>query len=263
MLAYMTRGEGPHAVLMLHGFLGSGRNLGALALGLSRRDPTCRCVLPDLTGHGASPPLPPGADLSTLAGDVLELADGLALSRPFSLIGHSLGGRVALRAKGLAPEAVGQVVLLDSSPVRTGGPVPELARVVDALLAAPAQADDKATMSDAFAARGLSRALVEWLAMNLVAEEGGVRWRIDRVALARLLDKTRAEDLLGVVTRFAPSITLIRGGASEYVRPEDAAPLEAAGVRVVTIEGAGHYLHVEKPGAVLDAITSALSPSGP
>src|SRR5437867_9369430 len=98
MLAHDRTGEGPRTILLLHGFLGSRRNLGSLAHRLVERDPGLSVITLDLTGHGESPPLPPEPDLATLGRDALDTATTLAVVRPLWLVGHSLGGRVALRA---------------------------------------------------------------------------------------------------------------------------------------------------------------------
>jgi pimeloyl-ACP methyl ester carboxylesterase len=243
----------------------------------------------DLTGHGSSPPLlsgangappgadvappgagitpkgvnttPKGADLATLAGDVLATADALGLRAPVPIVGHSLGGRVALRAAGLAPQRIANVVLLDIGP--SGVLSTETARVVELLLAAP-PSGSRETFRGHFRSGGLDDAVVEWLMLNLVAADGQYRWAIDRVALAALHARTSAEDLWGVVEgQGLLHLTCMRGGRSAYVTDADAARLAAAGCRLMTIEGAGHFLHVERPAEVLAAVRDALTPRGP
>jgi pimeloyl-ACP methyl ester carboxylesterase len=69
-----------------------------------------------------------------------------------------------------------------------------------------------------------------------------------------------AEDLWPIVE--APrswSIGCVRGGASGYVDDAATARLEAAGGRVITVAGAGHFLHVDRPALVLEAVASLLS----
>lgn len=254
ILAHSVRGTGPRSVVLLHGFLGSGRNLGSLARSWSAADPSLTIVLPDLTGHGASPALPEGASLTTIAEDVLRLAEHLHLAAPLELVGHSLGGRVSLAARALAPERVTRVVLLDSSPSHPKEGGAELDLVLAALLDAPAEAESRTVHEDFLRARGLSTGLVAWLSMNLVVEAGHHRWRIDRDALARLLANTRTEDLWPVVEAPGGEIALVRGGRSTFVTDEDAARMQRAGRSVETIEGAGHFLHVDRPQAVLEAL---------
>jgi pimeloyl-ACP methyl ester carboxylesterase len=215
--------------------------------------------LPDLTGHGSSPPLPPGADLATLGRAVIATARHLGLSPPYALVGHSLGGRVALRAALDQPEAVGEVTLLDIAP----GPVrpsSETERTLSRLLAAPAEVGSREEMRAFLGAGGLPGATVEWLLMNLTPQGEGFRWRIDRVALAELRRRTDAEDLWEAVGGRA-RVRCIRGAQSPYVSDKDAGRLEAAGSQVVTVPGAGHFLHVDRPGEVLAALAASPGPA--
>jgi pimeloyl-ACP methyl ester carboxylesterase len=206
----------------------------------------------DLTGHGASPALPPGAGLATLAGDVLATARALALPEPLELIGHSLGGRVALAAGRLAPEALARVSLLDIGPSPGPPGAREIARVLAALLAAPARGPSRGAVRTALAAEGLSGALVDWLLLNLETDGDGVRWRIDRAALADFHRRAGDEDLWGVVEGSRPfALRCARGEGSDYVSGSDAARLTRAGCPVTTVDGAGHFLHVDRPRELL------------
>jgi pimeloyl-ACP methyl ester carboxylesterase len=245
-------------VVLLHGLLGSGRNLATLARGVGAPDTARSVVAVDLTGHGGSPPLPADADLTTLAADLLATVDALGLAGPLALVGHSLGGRVALGVARRAAARVRSVTLLDVAP----GPLPEggeVSRVLDALLAAPAAFASRAAGRAGLAMAGLPSALADWLALNLEPAGEGYAWRVDRRALARLHARIRAEDLWPVVE--SPrgwTLRCVRGGASPYVTAADVRRLEASGGVVVTIEGAGHFLHVEQPAAVLEAVLGGL-----
>ncbi len=258
-LAQTTRGEGPRATVLLHGFLGSGRNLASLARRWAERDASRRFVLPDLLGHGTSPALPAGADLDALAEPVVELLGELAA--PVDLIGHSLGGRVALRTRARAPHAVASVTILDVAP----GPIPkaagDLEPVLDALLAAPASAPNKDALRRPLLERGVSPALADWLLMNLApTPEGEQRWRIDRQALAALHQKTRAADLWPDVEGAATPTHAVRGGVSRFVSDADVSRLRAAGVETHTVPGAGHFVHVDALDALLDVLLRLYSP---
>ena len=240
--------------MLLHGFLGGARNLASLAHGLAERDPDLGIVALDLTGHGASPPLPRGADSTTLAGDVLATVRALGLVTPLALVGHSLGGRVALRAALIEPAVARSVTLLDIAP----GPLPaggEVSRVLHALLQAPERVATRGEARATLVAAGLAPRVAEWLVLNLEPVTGGYRWRVDRRALAALHERIVAEDLWPAVERpRAYGVRCIRGGASADVRR-----LEAARCAVVTIDGAGHLLHAERPQAVLEAVAAGLS----
>jgi pimeloyl-ACP methyl ester carboxylesterase len=253
-LASFTLGEGASSTVLLHGFLGSGKNLRTLAQRWLERDPGRRFLLPDLRGHGDSPALPAGADSSALGADVLAAAAAAGFAPPLTLVGHSLGGRVALAAAALAPAQIAEVILLDIAPGPVDPAATETRRVLDVLLAAPAEAADRREVRAFLIGRGLSPALADWLLMNLRPVEGGFRWRIDRQALAALHDRFNREDLWPVVESRTVPVRCVRGARSSYVSEADARRLQAAGCTVDTLEGAGHYVHVDALEALVDAL---------
>lgn len=259
MLASRRAGAGPRPLVLLHGFLGSARNLSSLARDLVARRPALSVFALDLAGHGASPPLPPGADLGTLARDVLTTVRALGLPSPLAVAGHSLGGRVALRAGLEAPAVLGHVALLDIAPsaVAPGG---EPSRVVEAMLSAPDHAASREAVRAHFLRAGLAAATVEWLLSSLGPEPGGgYGWRIDRRALADLHARTSAEDLWPAVEGPRPyTVACVRGGESPYVGEADTRRLEAAGCPVDTLPGAGHLLHVDRPAELVERLLARL-----
>jgi pimeloyl-ACP methyl ester carboxylesterase len=261
-LASYRIGTGARSTVLLHGFLGSGKNLRSLAQRWSERDPERAFLILDLTGHGASPPLPPDAGLVTLAGDVQETmaAEGMAAA---ALVGHSLGGRVALALAEAAPEAVTEVVLLDITPGPIDDRLSASRRALEVLLRAPDQAPDRRTLRAFLVDGGLSPGTADWLVMNVRLEDGQARWTFDRRALDRLQARISADDLWPVVERRTVPVRCIRGERSGYVTDADVARLQAAGCPVDTLAGAGHELHVEALEALVDCLSRSPGPATP
>lgn len=246
-------GEGDVPTVLLHGFLGTGRNLRSLATSWSAADPRRRFLLLDLTGHGASPALPTGADLFTLARDVVDTARAQGVTGAFDWVGHSLGGRVALAGSLHVPEAVKSVTLLDITPGPVPGDLSESGKVLGVLLQAPPRAESRKAMRAELTGRGLSEPLAGWLLMNLVTQPDGVRWRFDRQALAELHSRVNGVDLWEAVERQGhPPMRCIRGGRAKYVSDADAARMRAAGCPVDTLPEAGHFVHVDAAQALLE-----------
>ena len=108
--------------------------------------------------------------------------------------------------------------------------------------------------------QGLAAPLADWLLLNLAPRDDVLGWRIDRRALATLHERIAAENLWPAVeSPDRPGMTrYVRGGQSRFVTDDDVARLQAAGCPVITIPGAGHFLHVEQPRLVAEAIAGGL-----
>lgn len=246
MLFSQRLGTGQDGVVLLHGFMGSGRNLRSLAQRWSELDPSLFFLLPDLTGHGRSPPLPQGADLSTLARDVLETARAEGIEGKLRIVGHSLGGRVGLQMILDTPEEVGELTILDVSPGPIDPAQVDTGQVLEIYRGAPATAESREEMRAYFHSRNLSPGLTEWLLTSLERENGRYRWSVDREALAAFHERTHSADLWAALEGEA-EIRCIRGGDSPYLSRVDAQRMEALGRPVETVEGAGHYLNATHP----------------
>lgn len=239
-------GTGPQPVVLLHGFLGSGRNLRALAQRWSSRDPARAFLLPDLLGHGFSPRLPPEGNLDVLAHTVLETARNAGLSAPFTLVGHSLGGRVALAAARIAPDDVARAVLLDIAPGPIDAARAQSLHVLEIMRQAPDTVPDRKTMRTHFVAAGFTPVFADWILMNVrLLPDGRYGWRVDREAFAALARRFHEDDLWPVVEAAPARVRCVRGARSGYVGDDDVARFARLGIAVATLENAGHYVHVE------------------
>lgn len=258
-LPHTIVGEGPDPLVLLHGFLAQGRNLATLARKLAAQTPRWRVIVPDLPGHGDGPALPPGATLETLADGVAALVDALAPAGRVELMGHSLGGRVSLalaRRPAWRPR-VAAVTLLDIAPGPIAPADADSARLVGAMASGPRHAASKDAFREHLTAAGVQKALVDWQMLNLVEDAQGARWRMDPGALAALHPFVNAADLWDGVEGAPYRVHEIRGRRSPYVSDADAARLAAAGARVDTLEGVGHYVHTEGLAALLAALAAA------
>lgn len=257
MLHYDTRGTGPTHILLLHGFLGSGRNLSSLARRISEARPDVTVVVPDLRGHGISPPMTAGASLQTLAIDVLELAASLVGDAPFELVGHSLGGRVALAANSIAPERISRAVMLDISPTPFVVLHGAMQRIFERLMGAPQSLPSRAAMRAFFVDGGVTEPLTDWILTNFVAKPEGLAWRIDRAALADFHWREAEVDLWDLVPPAAYKLEVLYGGASTFVSAVMRDKLALVGVHVAELPGASHFVHVD---AMDDVVRHLVTP---
>jgi len=107
MVAFTQYGNGNRKAVALHGLFATGQCFHAV---LQALDPNKWCiVMPDHRGYGASLDHGGPYNMTTIAMDTLEIADHLGWNS-FDAIGHSMGGKAALRLAGLAPARIGRVV---------------------------------------------------------------------------------------------------------------------------------------------------------
>jgi pimeloyl-ACP methyl ester carboxylesterase len=256
-------GESERAFVLVHGFTGSRddfrEHLPALAtLG--------RTLALDQRGHGGTSNTGRAEDY-TLDGLVADLAaafDALHLARA-DLLGHSLGGMVALRFALAHPERVASLVLMDTSARPMPLPMPEPARAAIAKLV---HEQGVAALLPAMRQRPV---LGQPPSMLRTIERMGaeVFWsRIQRKLEA--MDPVAWTELLGVLGRCEPAAdrlaeircpTLVLVGAEDepFLAPADELERGIPGARRVTIEDAAHSPQLENPPAWLAAIRSHLA----
>ncbi len=258
-----TRVGAPSAsssLVMLHGMYGRGRNWQPIARGLTEARPEYACWLIDLPHHGDSAAGRHEPTVTGLAGDVLEWmkAEGI---EPDAVLGHSFGGKVALAIAGEGGRPGLHIWVVDSTPARQApsGSAWDMLRTVRSL---PAYFASREDLVSALTAAGWAPAVSQWMATNLVREGDGFNWRLDFDVMERLLDSFFATDLWHVVDAAAAGqvFHFIKATASGTMTAGDVARAEALPrdrVIIHLIEG-GHWIHAEKPQAVVDLLAEHL-----
>lgn len=255
-----TPGQSPARwMLVLHGILGSGDNWRGAMQRFVRGCPAWGAVLVDLRMHGRSQNLPPPHTVETAAADLQGVIDELA--EPVSaIVGHSFGGKVALSRAAAHPSGLEHVWDLDAMP----GPRPD-AHGSEATLEALTVLEDVAfpiasqrVFTERAERHGLSRGVALWLAKNLTRrDDGQLELGIDPHAIRALVADHLHRDLWHAVEEPppGPSFHLVAGGNSaafDATARQRARAAADASQRVTfhEIEGAGHWVHVDAPGAL-------------
>jgi pimeloyl-ACP methyl ester carboxylesterase len=251
-----------YTALLLHGILGSGRNLRTFGTLLARAVPGLQVVTLDLRGHGESQGLPPPHTVAACADDVIALAQHLGLRR-WAVVGHSFGGKVALQiALQVAQSvAVGLVhaAVLDAVPGPRQGDATEaeVDRLVASLHVCPQPLPSRQAFADHMAWRGHDPALAGWLATQLKPTPDGFRLRLDLPAIDALLADYFALDLWPALERPPPGIALhlVRAGRGDRWTPTVLARLAACtAVQVSELANAGHWLHADDPQGLAEVL---------
>ena len=269
-LAARTIGEAGPPVVFVHGLFGQGKNWTTVAKGLADRH---RVTLLDLPNHGHSPwtDRVDYVDMARLVADELEQLD-----EPATLVGHSMGGKVAMQLALRRPELLRALVVVDVAPTaypesggRTDDPDEEASPFAAYIAAMRAvDLDRLTTREDAEAAlRGAvpSRMVRSFLLQSLVREglgtAGGWRWRLNLEALARDLGHLRGFPEPPPGATFDGPVLWVAGANSTYVLPEDRARMDELfpATRLVRIKNAGHWVHSEQPEIFVETLRRFLA----
>jgi pimeloyl-ACP methyl ester carboxylesterase len=228
-------------LLLLHGLFGSSANW----LGIVRRlQESYRLIVPDLRNHGRSPHSR-HMDYPVMAKDVLRLMERLELP-PCHLVGHSMGGKVAMWLALTQPDRVGRLVVADVAPVNYAH---RFEAIFDGLQAIDlAQLPDRQTANRQLANSVGNRQVRGYLLQNLVKRDDGWAWRLNLPVLEREI--ATLAGFPGLDGRSFPGdVLFIYGGNSAYVQAEHFPAIRAAFpfARLRALAGAGHWIYADQP----------------
>ena len=255
-LAFEDVGRGP-PLLLLHGLFGSASNWRRIAKSLSASH---RVISVDLRNHGASPwaatmsYVEMAADVGALIERLALVIDGVAPA----VLGHSMGGKVAMTLALTDAAKVGRLIVVDIAPVSYGdrfSSYTEAMRGVGALNATSRDEIKRALLLTIPEDR-----IVGFLMTNLVRQDDRYDWRINLGAIGMAMSGIGGFPEQLTSLRYDGPVTVIDGERSDYVSVDDRPRFEALfpRARFVTIADAGHWLHADQPDAFVAAVRAAL-----
>lgn len=240
-------------VVFIHGLLGSGTNFRTYQLKVAAHRPT---LAVDLRNHGRSPHSAAPMTLALLAEDVAAVIRKHYPSQPVDVVGHSLGGKTAMVLAGLHPALLRTLVVVDIAPVAYDTRDAQW-RNVDAIVRAA-----HALQPERYATRGavdaeLAKAVADagvrsFVSQNLVpAADGTYRWRINTACIRDSMEAFASfpPHVPGRDTPPPGPVHFISGSQSSYIAQQHLPAIAARfpGAAVHTVEGAGHWVHADKP----------------
>ncbi|HEV7871944.1 MAG: hypothetical protein JWR62_1778 [Modestobacter sp.] len=261
-----TMGDAGPRVVFVHGLFGQGKNWTTIARRLAEEGR--RVTLLDLPNHGHSP--------WTDRVDYVDMARMVAaelgsFSEPVTLVGHSMGGKVAMQLALRRPELLRALVVVDIAPTdypETGGRTDdpdEEASPFAAFIAAMQQIDLAGLAGREDADRALRTAvpndmvrgfLLQSLVREGVGAGGGWRWRLNLDTLARDLGELRRFPAPPPGATFDGPVLWVAGAGSSYVLDRDRARMDQLfpATRLVRVKHAGHWVHSEQPEVFLETV---------
>lgn len=214
----------------------------------------------DMRNHGRSPHAE-GMSYEVLANDVAAALERAEIERSV-LVGHSMGGKVAMQLAVTRPELVSALVVVDIAPVTYPPKKGDTLSVVHAMQKVDLQkCSSRANVGAALEIHGIaSDAVRQFVMTNLVTRsEGGFDWRIGLDEIVREMP-----NIMGFPSHpgryYNGRTCVIRGGKSQYV-PFSAMRAYMSlfpATKLITLSDAGHWLQAEQPDAFCNAVNTFL-----
>ena len=256
---YRKTGKGP-VIIILHGLFGSSDNWMTIA---KKLDEDFTVIIPDLRNHGLSPHTPTHTyqDMT----DDLELFYSTHKIEKATLLGHSMGGKVAMMFAASFPEKVNNLIVADIAPKsyhHESGPI-KLIRLMQEL--------DLTTVAtrkeiDQFLSTRLEESVLRQLILKNISRknDSSFKWKINlsvlRDSLESILNDVNHEWFVNLKPILNYPVTFIRGLNSEYITDQDIPNIKDIypEAKIIDIPDAGHWLHAEQPERFVEAVRNSI-----
>lgn len=246
-LNHKILGEG-EPIIIMHGLFGMLDNWLTVAKSLAE---DYMVILLDLRNHGKSPHSELWS-VSLMAEDVRDFMEKNWIHEAV-ILGHSMGGKVAMQLALTEPDLVEKLIIVDIAPkkYKAGHQL-----IFEALHAVPIE--DIKSRQEAEESLGSfidDKGVCQFLLKNIMRKkEGGYRWKMNLKAISENYE-TILESSEGEGSFDEPSL-FIAGGNSNYILPEDEEDIQHlfTDAQVKRIDGAGHWVHADKKDELLELI---------
>ena len=253
-IAFTAIGKGK-PFLILHGLYGIGRNWQSVGGALSS---DYQVFLIDLPNHGAS--------LWTSEISYEEFSSHLSnfiveqgLTDPI-ILGHSLGGKVAMFLALENPHLVGRLIIVDIAPVNYDGE--DQLKVVNALSGLDIEQIKTRSEADNLLSDDIADPLLRgFLLQNLVRDGDHYNWRCNLKGLKNGMNNIVEFPKMGKKVVFDSPTLFIKGSKSGYILPIHQKHIVSffPSNSLIEIEGAGHWPHVDNKDKVIESIINFLA----
>jgi pimeloyl-ACP methyl ester carboxylesterase len=215
-----------------------------------------KCILVDLRNHGRSPH-DDMMNYEVMADDVLELMKDLDLDDAI-LLGHSMGGKVAMQFALTYPEMTEKLIIVDIAPKQYTS---HHDKVIDAIEAIHPDSiktrDETETILRGYL--GNDESTVQFIMKNLSRKpENGFEWKPNMPGIIAAYDQLMQE-VKGMHPYLGP-VEFIKGEHSDYVTEQDMPMIHQLfpSALLVSIPGAGHWVHADNPNLFTQTVVSFL-----
>ncbi|WOT03649.1 alpha/beta fold hydrolase [Shewanella youngdeokensis] len=236
---YVKSGNGP-VVILIHGLFGDLDNLKLLSKTL---EDSFTVIRVDVANHGNSPRIA-NMTYPNLAADIISLLDALQIEQA-SIVGHSMGGKIAMATALLYPARVSHLVVADIAPVCYNS---RHDKVFNALETLPlSNLTNRREALTHMQKLGIDDGTAQFLLKSLKRGDNGFEWKLNLAAIRQSYTNIISWPVF--THNYQGPCLFIRGADSDYVTTEHRSTIIKLfpNVKAKTIEGTGHWLHAQKP----------------
>ncbi|HIF18009.1 MAG TPA: alpha/beta fold hydrolase [Cycloclasticus sp.] len=253
-LNFTKHGDAGEALIILHGLFGNARNWQGIAQLLTER--YCVYTL-DLRNHASSP----HADLMdypSMSADVASFMDQQGLLEA-TILGHSMGGKVAMQLAMSEPDKVSRLIVVDIAPVTYKHNFDD---VLAGLHNVPLDKVRSRKEADQYLAEKINvLSLRQFLLQNLVSSKaGGFEWRVNLASIEKNMPVIMGFPESEVPQSFGKQTLFINGEKSTYLAPRYRTSVAKffPVAEFETVPKAGHWPHIESPSAFMEILNKFL-----
>lgn len=251
-LHYRKTGQGK-TVIILHGLFGSSDNWQTFGKNLAEKG--YHVIMADLRNHGLSPH-DDHFSFEVMAEDVKEILVNEKLPEAV-LMGHSLGGKVAMKFAELYPDLLSGLIVIDIAPKQY--PVHHR-EILDTLLSVDTSKINSRSAVEEILKSGIhDPSTLQFLMKNLYwKEKDRLDWRFNLKVLNEKIENVGTK--ITYTHPFAKPTLFIKGEKSDYIAYDDEREIYElfSNVEVVTAPGAGHWVHADNPAWLLSMVIGFL-----
>ena len=234
--------KGNQPIIILHGLFGISDNWVSYARRIAMEG--FEVFVIDQRNHGQSPQSD-NFNYLALTDDLFDFIDEHEIEDPI-IIGHSMGGKVAMRFALENPHIIKKLVIVDIS-LKSYGPRDHHRKIIDAMKSVDFSSVKSRLDVEAQLVFNIPEIRIRQFIMKNLhrKDKTEFEWRIYLEGLENNLDQMF--DAIDTITKFNKPTVFIKGGASDYILLEDFGQIRYnfPNAEIVTIEGASHWVHVE------------------
>lgn len=252
-LHYKKIGDNGSSLLILHGLLGSLDNWHSIAKQLSDKH---QVYIIDQRNHGSSPH-DDAIDYEILAQDIVDFCAQHQINKT-NVLGHSMGGKVAMLLALLHPQLIDKLIVADIAPTYYDG---GHETILFAMAEAPLKSAQKREEVELFLQPRIQEFSVrQFILKNLTRDvEGKFIWKCNFEALIKNYRKLM--DFPIIPASFLGETYFLKGEKSNYINQDnwDACDSYFPNNKMYEIKNAGHWLHADNPTQFVEKVSEILN----